>query len=283
MKKTFFTFVLLLIGISTFTKSQNLINGDFEQGPGAGWGIYSSNGAGLIGTADFFYSTSIEPTVYPRSGQYMGRLGGFGYAQNSISQTVTLPSTPNVYLHTYYQDRNSTTSECAGLWVGATIKVIVANQTLLETYLCYYNQVDDWTHIYFDLSVAAGQTIEIVFRADAANSVWSYIYLDDLGISSSITDVEDEESMPDDYVLSQNHPNPFNPSTTIKYDLPEASHVTLKIYNVMGELAAVLVDEEKPAGYHQVGFDASKLSSGIYFYRISAGSFKNVKKMILVK
>lgn len=283
MKKTFFTCVVLLMAISTFTKSQNLTNGDFEQGPGAGWVIYSSNSAGLIGTADFFYSTSIDPTVYPRSGQYMARLGGFSYAENSISQTVTLPSTPNVYLHIFYQDRVSTTSECAGLWVGATIKVIVANQTLLETYLCHYNQVNGWTHIYFDLSAAAGQTVEIVFRAESANSVWSYLYLDDLSISSSVTDVEDEEGIPDDFILSQNYPNPFNPATTIKYQLPEASRVTLKIYNVMGELAAVLVDEEKPAGFHQVNFNAARLSSGIYFCRISAGSFNDVKKMVLVK
>jgi hypothetical protein len=126
-------------------------------------------------------------------------------------------------------------------------------------------------------------TVEIVFRADAANSVWSYIYLDDLGVSSSITDVEDEESMPDDYVLSQNYPNPFNPATTIKYQLPEASHVSLKIFNVMGELVQVLIDEEKPAGYHRAYFNAAGLSSGVYFYRICAGSYKDVKKMILTK
>ncbi len=105
----------------------------------------------------------------------------------------------------------------------------------------------------------------------------------DTALISTINNIPGDVSLPAEYSLAQNYPNPFNPATTIKYQLPEASHVTLKIFNVMGELVQILIDEEKPAGYHRVEFDAGRLSSGIYFYRINAGSYKDVKKMILAK
>ena len=96
-------------------------------------------------------------------------------------------------------------------------------------------------------------------------------------------EVSIEISRPNKYLLKQNYPNPFNPSTTIKYQTPELSFVTIKVYDVLGSEVAVLVNEEKPAGSYGVEFDASKLSSGIYYYKIIAGDFVDVKKMILLK
>ena len=89
--------------------------------------------------------------------------------------------------------------------------------------------------------------------------------------------------IPTDYSLSQNYPNPFNPSTTINFGLPNASSVSLKVYNILGEEVANLVNKVMPAGYHTVVFDASKLASGLYIYRIEAGSFVQVKKMMMLK
>lgn len=80
-----------------------------------------------------------------------------------------------------------------------------------------------------------------------------------------------------------NYPNPFNPSTTIRFALPENSFVTLKVYDVLGKEVATLVNEERSAGYHGVQFNASQLASGIYFYQIQAGTYRAVKKMILMK
>lgn len=90
-------------------------------------------------------------------------------------------------------------------------------------------------------------------------------------------------SLPEEYSLSQNYPNPFNPTTNIYYQIPNAGIVTLNIYNVLGDEIAVLVNEEKPAGNYEVIFNASQLSSGIYFYKIQAGSFIVTKKMQLLK
>jgi photosystem II stability/assembly factor-like uncharacterized protein len=83
--------------------------------------------------------------------------------------------------------------------------------------------------------------------------------------------------------LKQNYPNPFNPTTKINYQIPELSFVTLKVYDVLGNEIATLVSEEKPAGSYEVEFSAMGLPSGIYFYKLQAGSFIETKKMVLLK
>ena len=85
------------------------------------------------------------------------------------------------------------------------------------------------------------------------------------------------------FELEWNYPNPFNPSTKIKYSVPQSSNVLLKIYDVLGKEVATLIDEEKPAGNYEVEFNASNLSSGTYFYRLRSGNFVEMKKMVLMK
>jgi hypothetical protein len=90
-------------------------------------------------------------------------------------------------------------------------------------------------------------------------------------------------NIPKEFSLSQNYPNPFNPVTVIRYQLPVNSFVTLKVFDLLGREIATLVNSEQEAGYKSVNFDASKLSSGIYIYKLVAGSFIDVKKMLLLK
>ena len=85
------------------------------------------------------------------------------------------------------------------------------------------------------------------------------------------------------YTLEQNFPNPFNPSTIIQYSLPVTAPVVLKIYNVLGQEVKTLVDQNQKAGKYTVRFDASSLASGMYFYRLQAGEFSQVKKLLLLK
>ena len=92
--------------------------------------------------------------------------------------------------------------------------------------------------------------------------------------------------MPTSYALGQNYPNPFNPTTTIKYDIPaEGSQhvVTLKVYDIIGREVATLVNETKDAGSYQVTFNANKLASGVYFYRLQSGNYSSVKKLVLLR
>ncbi len=92
-----------------------------------------------------------------------------------------------------------------------------------------------------------------------------------------------ESEIPSAYSLLQNYPNPFNPTTTIMYELPRESFVSLSVYNLLGEEVSKLTDGYQSAGRHQIRFAADRISSGIYFYRLSTGRFTQQRKMILIK
>ena len=89
--------------------------------------------------------------------------------------------------------------------------------------------------------------------------------------------------VPREYALYQNYPNPFNPVTTIAFDLPQATEIELKVFNLLGREVATLVDQSLDAGAHHVNFDASALPSGLYFYRLEAGTFAQTRKLVLLK
>jgi hypothetical protein len=95
--------------------------------------------------------------------------------------------------------------------------------------------------------------------------------------------VEKAPGIPTEFSLSQNYPNPFNPSTSIEFAIPTQSMVELEVYNLLGERIALLISEELPAGFYKTSFSGSTLPSGIYFYRIKAGSFVETKKLMLLK
>ncbi len=97
------------------------------------------------------------------------------------------------------------------------------------------------------------------------------------------SDIVEVEIAPSVFSLSQNYPNPFNPSTAISYQLPANNFATLKVYDVLGNQVASLVNEQKPAGVYEVEFNASEFGSGVYFYRLQAGTFIETKKMVLLR
>ncbi len=97
------------------------------------------------------------------------------------------------------------------------------------------------------------------------------------------TGVSERQAIPTSYKLEQNYPNPFNPSTTICYELPKASFVTLKVYNVLGQEVATLMNEKRESGRYTVEFDASGLTSGVYFYAFVAGGFVETKKLLIIR
>jgi photosystem II stability/assembly factor-like uncharacterized protein len=107
----------------------------------------------------------------------------------------------------------------------------------------------------------------------------------------SPTSIDDDKNLPINFALEQNYPNPFNPSTKIKFAIPnvianemkQSILTTLKVYDILGNEVITLVNEEKSAGVYEIDFNASTLSSGVYFYKIQAGSFSDTKKMILLK
>jgi hypothetical protein len=110
--------------------------------------------------------------------------------------------------------------------------------------------------------------------------------------AGGLTDISDDKNeLPSGFNLSQNYPNPFNPSTAIKYTVPsviasgtkQSQFVTLKVYDLLGNEVVTLINEEKSAGSYEVNFNAAGLPSGIYFYKLQAGSFIETRKMVLLK
>jgi len=112
-----------------------------------------------------------------------------------------------------------------------------------------------------------------IYRLKQIDFNGSYKYSDEIEVSI----------LPDDFFLSQNFPNPFNPSTKISFSISKASFVKIKVYDILGEEVTLLVNEEKSPGNYEINFYAENLSSGVYFYKMQAATFSQVKKMILMK
>ena len=132
----------------------------------------------------------------------------------------------------------------------------------------YPDEVWDSDEFDFEVTGKAGAT--------SGSDEWEVVYTDGFWGSTG-------ENLPQEFALSGNHPNPFNASTVIQYELPRTAHVRLEVYNLFGQKVATLVDSEQQAGHQSVTWDASQLSSGLYFYKLTAGDFSETKRMILVK
>jgi hypothetical protein len=121
------------------------------------------------------------------------------------------------------------------------------------------------------------------FKVEIMSEGRTTYWIDSMQVIVPGVEVEGEELQPLSYKLEQNYPNPFNPITTIKYQIPELSFVVLKVYDVLGNEISTLVEDEKSVGSNEVEFNAANLPSGIYFYKLQAGDFMEVKKMVLLR
>jgi carboxypeptidase T len=154
----------------------------------------------------------------------------------------------------------------------------------------YHGTLSTWTQQTFDISSYANGTtsLKVRFRLTSDGSLqYDGWYVDDVVITTyctgTITGVNGNNGIPLTYKLEQNFPNPFNPATTIKYQLAKDTKVKLTVYDVLGRMVSTLVNANKPAGSYEMKFDASNFASGLYFYKLEAGDYTEVKKMMLVK
>jgi len=178
-----------------------------------------------------------------------------------------------------FAELSSQTAWLSGNTSGSTMKIFVGTDTLDL-------RVDADTDIWGSESPEFPNDITgVLGQYDSSNPYNSGYQL----MPRRLTDfeksvgVDGENGIPTVYALSQNYPNPFNPSTKIKFSLPENGMVSLKIYDILGREVMTLINEELSASYQTVEFNASQLSSGIYFYRLKVNNFTSVKKMILMK
>jgi len=147
-------------------------------------------------------------------------------------------------------------------WTDLVILNFTSNQMITNTAILWYTNNRYW-HVYGSDNATTwvtGSFDEVTYANDSKY-----------------------QTNPFSYVLTQNFPNPFNPSTTIQFNVPERSLINLTVYNIIGEKVAVLVDGEKEAGFYSLEFNAAGLPSGIYIYRLQSSEFVQVRKMILLK
>ncbi len=164
------------------------------------------------------------------------------------------------------------TSYTLQVGVGAKMydKDIILDTTLTDTLLTIENL--SLNTIYYWRVKSLNQ-----YGESGWSSIWGFKTASTVDVKENVID------LPKSYALQQNFPNPFNPVTQIKYQIPKSSFVTLKIYNILGREIATLVNEERSAGYYSATFNAVNLPSGIYFYKLQAGNYSSVKKLVLLK
>jgi hypothetical protein len=138
--------------------------------------------------------------------------------------------------------------------------------------------IEPHSYSFTDPTASAGQWAYRLKQIDLDGSL-HYSELVNVRVLTSV----EGDAVPARFTLEQNYPNPFNPSTTIRYELPHASQVSLKVYNTLGQEVATLVNETKAAGVYTAEFDAAGLASGVYFYRMQAGTFVEVKKLVVLR
>jgi hypothetical protein len=303
MKSAHHTFFFFLLIISAFisefaykTLAQNIPNGDFEE-----WFT-------CLCDPPYWNTNNIYPPpleclqVFPSGPPYSG-----DYCIEGIVDTC--PELANLFpplIQSFEIPLNSRPEALHGFYKYipvaedlfiASIQTYLNSVLIGEGILKSQQLVSDYTEFIINIDYTTNDIPDVAiikFTIDsslASNKLHqdSKCYIDYL-FFGPLSDVEVTEQLPIEFSLSQNYPNPFNPSTKIKYSVPfvethrDASLlVTLKVYDVLGNEIETLVNEEKAAGNYEVNWNAVNLPSGVYFYQLKAGSFVEIKKMVLLK
>ncbi|MFZ0390210.1 MAG: T9SS type A sorting domain-containing protein [Calditrichia bacterium] len=196
---------------------------------------------------------------------------GLNYQGIQLGSNQNLTAAGMVYLHLDYWSDNST-----------ALSVFLISPGPVEAPYALGVPTTGWMSVDIPLSAFAPVDLSDVFQLKFEGN--GDIYLDNLYFSTTVNSINEVPApVPAAYVLEQNYPNPFNPVTQIRFSIPAASQVTIKVFNLLGEEVATLLNEHKTAGTYDVSFDATSLPSGVYVYSISAGSFTTVRKMVLMK
>jgi hypothetical protein len=273
----------------------------YAQIPNEGFEQWSGNNpvSWVSGNAEGF--TFVTPSGNPLSGQFAARLETKAILNNLVPAVLSAGaggegfpvSQRHGQLSFYY--KFSKTVSTAYLYVSVGFKKgeegigagVLAINASADSYTPVTIPVTYINNEIPDLGVILIQVTDQNLNPAASGS---YAEIDDLSFSI-LTDVNDEEASVNDFSLEQNFPNPFNPSTKISWKSPVNGHQILKVYDIIGNEVATLVNEYRPAGSYEVDFNAANLPSGVYMYRLQAGdpsagsgqSFVQTRKMTLIK
>ncbi len=283
-----FFYVLLVLLCTCIIKAQSIPNGDFEE-----WVI---GGDPLLWYTNNQYPPLPECIrIYPGA-PYSGNISATGTVDSCIGPPVLYPP----ILTSYDINLNVKPEALHGFYkyfpIGddlfvAIIQLFLDNNLIGEGTLKSQQTISDFTEFIINIEYTSTEIPDIAiikFTIDssiASNKLHqgSRWYIDYLSFGP-LSDIDDEQTgAPKAFYLYQNFPNPFNPSTKIRYSVPYSSKVVIKVFDVLGKEIETLVNEVKPAGTYELTWYAEELPSGVYFYRLKAGEFIETKKMILLK
>lgn len=258
---------------------------DWTDGNPDGW--FTNN---IFGVATFITQSNTSHTgSYAVQGEVATYLDVAAPPFITTSAVEYLPISQNyASLTGYYQftTLGSDSFYVAVLLFDAQFGIVAAGAKVLGTTNSSYTKFTaDLEYLPINMEPAAFAFIEFIIMSDSETfDPSSTFLLDDLEFSG-VTAIAPElgSNVPDKFSLYQNFPNPFNPSTNINFSIPEAEYVTLEVFNALGQKVETLLNKNMPAGLHRVTFDSKELAGGIYFYKIQAGNYSEIKKMILVK
>jgi len=203
-----------------------------------------------------------------------------------------------VYAQVYVEgvtDVSSEASEDIKAWIGVNAEMVAPTEEGWTWIEAVFNEDKGDNHEYM-AEIGSGLTAGTYYYVSRFQlQDFNYVYggfrggfwdgLDNVSGQLIVAEPTDAElaDIPKEFGIDQNYPNPFNPATNIRYAVPQTSHVTIRVYNVTGQLVATLVNETRDAGYHNVIFDGTQLASGVYIYRMQAGDFAKTRMLMLIK
>ncbi len=203
----------------------------------------------------------------------------FGEPDVTPEANIPIPFEPERFSTVSVQEKDSVSLKWTGQGLYDSFRVqvskdsmfnnILVDSTLKSSFITIYNF--DSTNYYWRVSSSV----------NSISSSWTEPWKFKVDFTTGISNTKNV--LPDEFQLSQNFPNPFNPATTINFSLPSTQLVKLQVYNILGQLVKTLVNKEMQPGYFKVDFNAANLSSGIYLYKMQAGNYSQVKKMLLIK
>lgn len=286
MKKTIllyqFLLVLIIISAPLYAQIPNSGFEQWDQGEPIDW----------ITSNEWFLNT-VSQTASSHSGLSALKLQTLSMNEFLIPAIVSagtdgygFPISERHEQLSFYYKFNKTVST-AYLYIAVGVKK--NGETIGAEFITITEAADDFvvmnipiTYLSNEVPDSAIIVLQVADQVSDLSASGSYAVIDDISFNA-VSDVEEDDLKLSDFILAQNYPNPFNPSTIISWQSPRGSWQTIKVYDLLGRVVATLVDEYKPAGSYAVDFDASKLSSGVYLYRLQSNSEIITRKMTLIK
>jgi TQXA domain-containing protein len=262
----------------------------FKDAVFVGGGIYGNYAGPLSTVSEFSFFQASTPTLpansflFPGGVKMRGNLGDKVYISRSLDGAYDGVNLTNFTKLRFEAIGSGTLSVILEAKVNGQYVYPFVNVPLTSSYTT--KEIDlslfKINGVSVDLSSITLVNFQLSKQYNSGMSSYDFS-IKNAGILANPIGISNNEGTVKDYSLSQNYPNPFNPVTTISFSVPKQDFVSLKVYNVLGKEVALLVNDVKAAGIYDISFDASKLASGVYFYKLETSSFSDVKRMIVTK